>query len=55
VSKKASEKGLSINSLEDMAGVSTGSIYKWNKVSPTIRNLQKVANILECTIDELIE
>lgn len=55
VSKKASEKGVSINSLENKAGVSSGSIYKWNTVSPTIRNLSKVAEALECSIDELLD
>lgn len=55
MSKKASEKGISINSLENKAGVSSGSIYKWNTVSPTIRNLSKVAEVLECSIDELLD
>lgn len=55
ISKKASEKGISINLLESRAGVSTGSIYKWNTVSPTVRNLSKVAKVLGCTIDELLE
>lgn len=54
VSKKASEKGISINALEKKAGVSVGSIYKWNEVSPTIRNLSKVANVLGCSVDDLI-
>lgn len=54
VSKKASEKGISINSLESKAGISSGSIYKWNTVSPTLRNLSKVAHVLECSIDELL-
>ncbi|MFR1871722.1 MAG: helix-turn-helix domain-containing protein [Faecalimonas umbilicata] len=55
VSKKAVEKGISINLLENRAGVSTGSIYKWNTVSPTVRSLSKVARVLGCTIDELLE
>ncbi|MBA4697797.1 MAG: helix-turn-helix transcriptional regulator [Ruminococcus sp.] len=55
VSKKAIEKGISINLLENTAGVSTGSIYKWNTVSPTIRNLSKVATVLGCSIDELLK
>lgn len=33
----------------------TGSICKWrNGISPTVKNIKKVADILECTIDELI-
>lgn len=55
VSKKAVEKGISINLLESRAGVSTGSVYKWNTVSPTVRSLSKVARVLGCTIDELLE
>nr|DAP64116.1 MAG TPA: Cro/C1-type HTH DNA-binding domain protein [Caudoviricetes sp.]DAU31258.1 MAG TPA: Cro/C1-type HTH DNA-binding domain protein [Caudoviricetes sp.]DAZ51051.1 MAG TPA: Cro/C1-type HTH DNA-binding domain protein [Caudoviricetes sp.] len=55
VSKRAAEKGISINLLESQAGVSTGSIYKWNTVSPTIRSLSKVAKVLGCTIDELLK
>lgn len=55
ISKRASEKGISINSLEKQAGISIGSVYKWNTVSPTIRNLSKVAEVLECTIDELLK
>lgn len=55
ISKRASEKGISINSLEKKAGISIGSVYKWNTVSPTIRNLSKVAEVLECTIDELLK
>lgn len=55
VSKRASEKGMSINSLEKKAGISIGSVYKWNSVSPTIRNISKVAEVLECSIDELLK
>ena len=54
-SKRASEKGMSINSLEKKAGIAIGSVYKWNSVSPTIRNISKVAEVLECSIDELLK
>lgn len=53
--KKATEKNISINALEEKAGVSKGSIYKWDSVSPTIKNLSKVANVLECSVDDLIK
>lgn len=55
ISKLASEKGMSINSLEEKAGVSTGSVYKWNTVSPTVKNLSKVADVLGCTVDDLLK
>ena len=49
------EKNISINQLEEKAGLSTGSIYKWNTVSPTVKNLKKVADVLETTVDSLLE
>lgn len=52
--KKATEKSISINSLEKQAGLSTGSVYKWNSVSPTARSLKKVADVLGCTVDDLL-
>lgn len=55
ISERAKEKGISVNSLEAQAGVSTGSIYKWNIVSPTIKNLKKVAEVLGCGIEDLVE
>ena len=55
INEKAKEKGISINSLEAQAGVATGSIYKWNIVSPTIKNLKRVAEVLGCGIEELVE
>ena len=48
-------KNIPIYELEKKAGVSTGSTYKWNSVSPTVRNLEKVATVLGCTIEELLE
>lgn len=51
----AKEKGMSINQLEEKAKLSKGSTYKWNVVSPSIKNLKKVADVLECTVNDLIE
>lgn len=56
----AQEKGISINSLEQMAGIARGSVCKWGsrgedkKVEPGIWKLEKVANILGCSVQELI-
>ena len=49
------EKGISINQLEEKAELSTGSIYKWTTVSPSVKNLKKVADVLETTVDSLLE
>lgn len=47
-------KGVSINYVEKTAGLSNGIISKWNSCSPTVENVQLVAKVLECTVDELL-
>lgn len=51
----AKKSGLSINFIENEAGLSAGSLCKWNKVSPTARSLKKVAKLLGVTVDSLLE
>ena len=48
-------KGISIRELEIKAELGNGTIGGWNNSSPTVRSLKKVADILECTVDELLE
>lgn len=40
--------------VERTAELSNGIISKWNSCSPTVENLQTVAKVLECTVDELL-
>lgn len=47
-------KGVSVNFIEKKAGLSNGIISKWNSCSPTVENVQAVAKVLECTVDELL-
>lgn len=54
IHKRAKVVGITINALEKKAEVSTGSISKWNTVSPSVRSLKKVADILNCSVDELL-
>ena len=54
ISKRADEKGLSINALEEKSGIASGSVYKWKTVSPTVRSISKVAAVLGCSVDDLI-
>lgn len=49
------EQGLSINSLENAAGLSKGAISKWNKSKPTVDKLSAVAKILGISIDKLLD
>ena len=47
-------KGVSVACVEKQAGLSNGTIGKWDKASPTIENLQAVAKTLECSVDDLL-
>lgn len=48
------KRGVSVGSVEREAGLSNGAISKWNKVSPTIDNLQAVAKVLKVKVDKLL-
>lgn len=52
--KAAKQQGLSINSIEKEADLGVGSICKWNTVSPSVRSLMKVSNILGIKIGTLV-
>ena len=54
IKRVAKEKGTSVKRVEELAELSCGSICKWDVVSPTARNLKKVADILDVTVDELL-
>lgn len=51
----AKEKGISIQELEKRAGLSNGTISKWNKFRPVAENLQKVAVALGVKIEDLLK
>ena len=55
IKKLAKEKRVPVYMLENAAGLSSGSICKWDSVSPSVNNLKKVADILGTTVDELIK
>ena len=48
------QRGVSVTYVERTAGLSNGIISKWNSCSPTVENVQAVAKVLECTVDELL-
>lgn len=50
----AKEKGMSVIKLEEKAELARSSICKWNKSSPTLKSLTKVAAALEMPVTELI-
>lgn len=51
----AKEKGISIYRLEKEAKLSNASIRKWNDSIPSVDKIQKVAKLLDVTVDRLME
>ena len=47
-------KGVSVTSVERKAGLSNGTISKWNDVRPTVNKLNAVAKVLKVKIDTLL-
>jgi transcriptional regulator with XRE-family HTH domain len=52
--KKMKAKGHTQMSLERAANISNGVVGKWRTVNPNVDTLQKVAAVLECTVDDLL-
>ena len=52
--KKMKAKGHTVMSLERAANISNGVIGKWKTSSPNIETLLKVADVLECKVDDLV-
>lgn len=53
--KKLCEKnGTNIANLEKELGFGSGTIRKWNVVSPSVLNLKKVADYFHVSVDELL-
>ncbi|KGH67068.1 hypothetical protein X291_01645 [Oenococcus oeni IOEB_C23] len=53
IKKIAEKRGLNLKELALKAGLSENAIYNWEKSSPKIDSLQKVADILNVSIDRL--
>lgn len=49
------KKGISISDLEKKAALGAGTIYSWQKSSPRVENLQKVAKTLGVSITKLLK
>jgi len=55
IRKLCGEKGITIAELESKSDLSNGAIAKWGKSTPRADNLNKVANILGTTMEELLK
>lgn len=54
IRKLCSERGLTIQKLEQSAGLTNGCVSKWAVSDPKVSNLKKVADVLGVTVDELL-
>ena len=48
------QKGISINQLEKEAGLTNGSISKWNNNMPQADRLKAVADVLKVKMEKLL-
>lgn len=53
IKKLCKMKGISIRQLEQETGIGNGVIARWEKSSPTVENLGKVADYFGVSIDML--
>lgn len=54
ISRLCKERGISIARLERDCGLGNATIRGWAESSPRVENLQAVARVLGCTVDELL-
>lgn len=54
ISELCGKRGISIAKLEKNVGIGNGTIGRWQKTSPTVDNLKKVADYFGVTVDDLI-
>lgn len=47
-------KGISINKLEEIAGIGNGTIGGWKTGHPSLRTLEKISKALDVPVEELI-
>ena len=55
IKKICKEQKISVAYVEASAGLSNGTIGKWNNSSPSAVNLKSVADVLKVPIDVLLE
>lgn len=55
IKARCSEMGISIAEVERRAGLSNGSISKWEKSMPQADRLLAVSKVLKTTVDKLLK
>lgn len=49
----AKDRGLSLNEVNNLAGLGKNTIYSWKSKTPSINNISKVAKVLDVDVDDL--
>lgn len=55
IKRKCEERKISFAALERETGIGNGVIAKWERGSPRVESLKKVADYFGCTVDELLK
>lgn len=55
VKRLCDEKSMSIMALEKAAGLANGTVGRWRNSIPTAVSLQKVASVLEVSMETLMQ
>lgn len=51
----AEEQGMTIKDVAYKAGIGESSIYRWKVTQPSITSLRKVANVLNVSVNDLMQ
>ncbi len=54
IKRKAEQKGITVAEVARRADVDPTLIGKWRKSSPSLDKAKRVADVLGCTVDDLI-
>lgn len=54
IRRVASEKNMTLTDVGRETGIGQTAIYRWNKTNPSLSNVQKVADLLNVSIDFLV-
>lgn len=55
ITNLCAKNSISIAKLEKTVGIGNGTIGRWEKTSPTVDNLKKVADYFGVTVNDLLE
>ena len=52
---KCKERGMSVRQLEIAAGLAINTVCRWDENIPAVDKVKRVADVIGCTVDELLE